>query len=84
MQQAVHICVQPVLIGCLKLQVIFRKRATNYRALLRKMTCEDKAPYDTTAPYAQIWQCMPSCYGVATMSRRLKITGLFCRISSLL
>jgi len=25
-------------IGCLKLQVIFRKRATNYRALLRKMT----------------------------------------------
>ena len=26
-------------IGCLKLQVIFRKRATNSRALLRKMTC---------------------------------------------
>jgi len=25
-------------IGCLKLQVIFRKRAANYRALLRKMT----------------------------------------------
>ena len=25
-------------IGCLKLQVIFRKRATDYRALLRKMT----------------------------------------------
>jgi len=24
--------------GCLKLQVVFRKRATNYRALLRKMT----------------------------------------------
>ena len=30
---------------CLKLQVIFRKRATNYRALLRKMTYEDKAPF---------------------------------------
>ena len=29
-------------IGFLKLQVSFRKRATNYRALLRKMTCEDK------------------------------------------
>ena len=28
---------------------IFRKRATNYRALLRKMTCEDKASYDSTA-----------------------------------
>jgi len=38
------------LIGCLKLQVIFRKRATNYRALLRKMTCQDKAPYHSTPP----------------------------------
>jgi len=38
------------LIGCLKLQVIFRKRATNYRALLRKMTCEAKASYDSTPP----------------------------------
>jgi len=27
--------------------------------------------------------CRSACYGVATMSRRLKITGLFCRISSL-
>ena len=27
-------------IGCLKLQVIFRKRATNYRVLLRKVTYE--------------------------------------------
>jgi len=33
------------LIGCLKLQVIFRKRATNFRALLQKMTYEDKASY---------------------------------------
>jgi len=30
-------------IGCLMLQVIFRKRATNYRALLRKTTWKDKA-----------------------------------------
>jgi len=35
------------LIGCLKLQVIFRKRATNYGALLRKMTYKDKASYDS-------------------------------------
>ena len=35
-------------LGCLKLQVIFRKRATYYRALLRKITYEDEAPYDTT------------------------------------
>jgi len=36
------------LIGCLKLQVIFRKSASNYRALLRKMTYEDKASCDST------------------------------------
>jgi len=36
------------LIGCLKLKVTFCKRATNYRALLRKMTQKDKAPYDST------------------------------------
>jgi len=32
------------LIGCLNLQVIFRKTATNYRALLRKMTYEIRHP----------------------------------------
>ena len=36
------------LTGCLKLQVIFRKRATNYRALLQKITYEDTASYDST------------------------------------
>ena len=35
-------------IGCLKLQVIFRKRAPSYMPLLRKMTYEDKASYDST------------------------------------
>jgi len=38
------------LIGCLKLEVIFRKRATYYRAVLRKTTYEDKAFYDSTPP----------------------------------
>ena len=38
-------------IGCLKLQVSFRKRATNYRALLRKMTSKDKASYASSPPY---------------------------------
>jgi len=37
-------------IGCLKVQVIFRKRATNYRALLRKMTYEDKASNGSSPP----------------------------------
>ena len=31
-----------------RLQVISRKRATNYGALLREMTCKDKASYDCT------------------------------------
>ena len=38
------------LIGCLKLQVILHKRATNYSALLQKITYEDKASYDSTPP----------------------------------
>jgi len=44
------------LIGCLKLQVNLHKRATNYRALVQKMTYEDKASYDSTPPcrYSQI------------------------------
>ena len=42
------------LIGCLKLQVIFRKRVTNYRALLQKMTYEDTASYDFTPPCSRM------------------------------
>jgi len=34
--------------GCLKLQIIFRKRATHYTALLQKMTYEDKASYGSS------------------------------------
>ena len=37
-------------IGCLKLQISFRKRATNFRALLRRMTYKDKASYVSTLP----------------------------------
>jgi len=36
--------------GCLKLKVSSRTRATNYRALLRKMTYEDKASYESSPP----------------------------------
>ena len=38
-------------IGCLKLQVSLRKRATNYRALLQKITYKGKASY----------ACLPPC-----------------------
>ena len=37
-------------IKCLKLQVIFRQKATNYGALSRKMTYEDRASYESSPP----------------------------------
>ena len=53
------------LIGCLKSPVILRKRATNWRALLRKMTYEDKAFYDSTPP----------CTGPVNEHRRREVGG---------
>jgi len=43
-------------IRCLKLQLqfIFCNRATHYRALLRKMTYEDEAPYASTPPCSEL------------------------------
>ena len=37
------------------MQVIFRKRATNYRALLQNMTYEDKASHDSTPPCSDMY-----------------------------
>jgi len=38
------------LIGSPKLQIIFHKRATKYRSLLRKMTFKDKGSYESWPP----------------------------------
>ena len=38
------------LIGSLKLPIIFHKRATKYRSLLRRMTCKDKGSYESSPP----------------------------------
>jgi len=46
------------LIGCLKLQVIFRTRATNHRALLRKITYEDKASYGSSPPCSTVQELL--------------------------
>jgi len=43
-------------IGCLDLQVFCHKRATNYRALLRKMTYNDVASYGSSPPCSALWQ----------------------------
>ena len=45
-------------IECLRWQVIFRIRATNYKALLRKMTYKDKASYVSSHP---VWCICISC-----------------------
>ena len=41
-------------IRCLKLQVILRKKITNYRAFLQKMTYKDKASYGSLPPCIHI------------------------------
>jgi len=38
------------LIGSPMLQIIFHKRATKYRSLLRKMTCKEKGSYESSPP----------------------------------
>ena len=38
------------LIGSSQLQIIFHKRATKYRSLLRKMTYKDKGSYESSPP----------------------------------
>jgi len=45
-------------IGCLKLQDICRKRAIDYRALLRKITCKDKASYGSLSPCTVVMCCI--------------------------
>jgi len=44
-------------IGCLKLQVIFRKRATNYRAVLWNMTYKHKASCGSSPLCVCTWMC---------------------------
>jgi len=45
-------------IRCPELQFIFRKRAPNYRAPMRKMTYKDKASYGFLPPFTAKYQHM--------------------------
>ena len=49
--------VWPRLIGSPKLQIIFHKRATKYRSLLRKMTYKDKGSYESWQPCIARREC---------------------------
>ena len=56
------------LIGCLKLQVIFHTRATNYRTLWREMTSTDRASYVSS----------PSCSSKLTLKSQGPVTCCRC------
>ena len=66
-------------IACLKLHISFRKRAINYRALLRKIICKDEACYAS-------WPCCVSCHTPPSgsighqTSKCVEIIRHFCRI----
>ena len=75
-------------IGCLQLQVIFSKRANDYRALLRKMTCKDKASCGSSPPciheacHAYKWVLYTYKWVLYTwgMSHIQMSHGLMCRV----
>ena len=46
-------------VGCLELQISFRKRNTNYRALLRKITYKDQAFYGSLPNCRHITSILP-------------------------
>jgi len=69
----------------LKITGLFCKRA------LQKRIYSEKEPYNFKEPTNRVCHLIPNVlrtgymyYGVATISRLLKVIGLFCRISSIL
>jgi len=64
--------------GWQKCQISFRGRATNHRALLQKMNYNGKASYGGLRHPVPVIRRVVG-YGVATISRLLKIIGLFCK-----
>ena len=65
-------------VECIKMQVIFRKRAIMYRALLRKMTYKDKASYGSSPPCMRrtyVFRFIQICVGrICTFCRRCLLT----------
>jgi len=62
-------------VGCFKLQVCFRQRAINYRALLRKTNYKDKASYGSSPPCRIFWDSSDTCnVCVCTHTHMCKVT----------
>jgi len=59
------------LIGSPKLQIIFHKRDTKYRSLLRKMTYKDKGSYESSPPCTEFIYLMRS-----NLRHQLSTSGL--------
>ena len=59
-------------IGFLKLQIIFCKRATNYRVFLRDMTCKDKASHGSSTPCTKL-----TVYNYCRADSWENLTGVF-------
>jgi len=58
-------------IGCPELQVIFRKRATKYKSLLRKMIFKDKGSYESSPPcIATGWRRVIQCLKLQVIFRK--------------
>jgi len=53
------------------LQVFFRKRATNFRALLQKMNNKDKASYRSSPPSIKVTVCLVFKRHIHTQKRRV-------------
>jgi len=69
-------------IGCLKLQVSFRKIATNCRALLQEMTYADKASCGSSPPCTtyRLLQCVAVCRSVCGCCRVLQCVAVCCSV----
>jgi len=68
------------LIGSPKLQIIFHKRATKYRSLLRKMTYKDKGSYESSPPCTPRL-VSPSCpVAVETRVQSCIVAATYCNI----
>ena len=69
-------------IGCLNSQVSFRKRATNHRALLQKMTYEAKGTYASSQPISATAH-RSMTHLINNIPRLFKYTHLFIHIFSI-
>jgi len=68
------------LIGSPKLQVIFHKTATKYRALLRKMTYKDKGSYESSPPCSIATLFFENVWGIESIVCQLTQLTIFSKI----